>query len=243
MSAITLGRGKTIGLVAAAAVALSMVPVGGAQAAPSDCTINSYSPTKLVVGATTVKPTFKANITGCEVAGWAFATAALPDLVATSDEPTLSVVPRKLANSDAGRKAAFVFASGVDDAADDDLAELDTTFSLLRRSTFGSTVNASPEPAVKGSKIKIVGTLARINLNGAKTLKYVGFAKAKVQLQFRAAGATKYTTIKTVTAGTGGKVSTTSTAVKSGYWRLVFAGISTTAAATSKADGVVVRAN
>jgi hypothetical protein len=249
MSAITLGRGKTIGLVAAAAVALSMVPVGGAQAAPSECTIESYSPTKIIVGATKVNLTITPKITGCEVAGWAFATAAFPqrpegDLtyIPTSDDPTITVTPRDLANADAGRKAAFVFASGTNDTEDDTQAELDSTFSLLRRSTFGSTFNASPEPAEKGTKITIKGTLARINLNGAKTLKYVGFPKAKVKVQFKAAGTTTFKTIKTVTAGAGGKVSTTVPAVKSGYWRLSFAGVSTTAAANSAADGVVVRA-
>ncbi len=52
--------------------------------------------------------------------------------------------------------------------------------------------------------------------------------------------ASKYTTLKTVTAGTGGKVSTKVTATKSGSYRFVVAGISTTAPVASADDAIKV---
>jgi hypothetical protein len=161
----------------------------------------------------------------------------------------ISLSPRHLSNSYAGRwtQGAYARAYGEEDRAreeaDDtiivDWASADLPLTLKRRATFGSTFNASPEPVRKGKKLTLKASLARVNWNGAKKLKYVGFA-GKARVQFKAAGTTKYVTKKTVRATSKGKVSTTITVTKSGTWRLYFPGLSTTAPAISGTDVVKV---
>lgn len=101
-----------------------------------------------------------------------------------------------------------------------------------------ATVNATPEPAVKGRTLTVKGTLTRADWN---TGKYAGFKGQKATLQFKAKGATAYTDVKTVTSGTAGALSTTVKASKDGSYRYKFAGTSTTAAVTSAADYVDVK--
>lgn len=101
-----------------------------------------------------------------------------------------------------------------------------------------ATVNAAPEPVVKGGTLTVKGTLTRADWN---TWRYAGYRGQKVTLQFKAAGATAYTDVKTVTSGTAGALSTTVKASKDGAYRYVFAGTSTTAAVKSAGDFVDVR--
>ena len=240
MSAMAIGRGKLLGTAAAVAMAMSLVPIGNAQAAVSQCKITSYTPNKLVVGASDVKLTIKPKITNCTNPRWGFATDALPDDSAASQEPTITVTPRTMLNMDAGKKEAYFAVTGDEDTTADPRT-VRTTFQLLRRSTFGSTLNATPEPVKKGNKITIRATLARVSWDGASNGKYVGFPQAKAKLQFKANGTTAYKNVKWVTAAAGGKFATTVKADRSGRYRLVFAGISTTAPATSTSDAIVVR--
>jgi hypothetical protein len=234
---------------------------------PSVCTsIASISPTKVVLGATPVKVKFSVKVNGCTLDAWAvfanyftstdpYNTSGIAGNLFYYDEngdvqqfsPTVALSPKVLTNAVAGKQTdgASVWAWGEEDPADTDTVVVAPVEALLpftaqRRSTFGSTFNATPEPVKKGKAITLKGTLARINWNGAKTLKYVGFPKAKIQVQFKATTATKYTTIKTVTAAAGGKVTTKVAATKSGRYRFVFAGISTTAPATSASDLIKV---
>ncbi|MEU2063757.1 DUF5707 domain-containing protein [Streptomyces sp. NPDC013455] len=100
------------------------------------------------------------------------------------------------------------------------------------------TVDAGPEPVAKGGTLTVTGKLSRANWD---TLDYRGYATQPVRLQFRKAGTTSYTTVKTVyTSGTG-TLSTTVTAAEDGYWRWSFAGTSTTPAAKATGDFVDVR--
>ncbi|MEU6376582.1 hypothetical protein [Streptomyces sp. NPDC046909] len=100
------------------------------------------------------------------------------------------------------------------------------------------TVNASPEPVKKGKTITVSGKLSRANW---ETGSYSGYVSQKATLQFRAKGSDTYSTVKTVTSGTGGALKTTVTATKDGYFRYVFAGTSTTAAAKASGDYIDVR--
>ncbi|MCL6733365.1 hypothetical protein [Streptomyces neyagawaensis] len=100
------------------------------------------------------------------------------------------------------------------------------------------TVNAAPEPVVKGRTLTVKGALTRANW---ETRSYTGYKGQTVTLQFKAAGTTSYTDVKTVTSGTGGALSTTVTATKDGSYRYTFAGTSTTAAKTSAGDAVDVK--
>ncbi|AGP56957.1 hypothetical protein [Streptomyces rapamycinicus] len=100
------------------------------------------------------------------------------------------------------------------------------------------TVNASPEPVKKGKTLSVTGKLTRANW---ETYKYAGYTGQPVKLQFRKKGTNTYTTVKTVTTGTGGALKTTVKAATDGYWRWSFAGTSTTGTATVTADYVDVQ--
>ncbi|MFF4115087.1 hypothetical protein ACFY0P_16675 [Streptomyces sp. NPDC001714] len=100
------------------------------------------------------------------------------------------------------------------------------------------TADASPEPVVKGRTITVKGKLTRANWDSST---YKGYSGQKAVLQFRAEGSRTYTNVKAITSGTGGSLSTTVKASKSGYYRYVFAGTTTTAAATATGDYVKVK--
>ncbi|MEU6802915.1 hypothetical protein, partial [Streptomyces neyagawaensis] len=59
------------------------------------------------------------------------------------------------------------------------------------------TVNAAPEPVVKGRTLTVKGALTRANW---ETRGYTGYRDQTVTLQFKAAGTTSYTDVKTVTS-------------------------------------------
>ncbi|MFF5185708.1 calcium-binding protein [Streptomyces sp. NPDC000345] len=99
------------------------------------------------------------------------------------------------------------------------------------------TVNASPEPVRKGKTITVTGALTRANWN---THTWAGYSGQSVKLQYRPKNASTYTTVKTLTTSSTGKLSTTVKASADGYYRYVFAGTSTTPAATAAADYVDV---
>ncbi|MFF4539273.1 hypothetical protein [Streptomyces aureus] len=100
------------------------------------------------------------------------------------------------------------------------------------------TVNATPEPVKKGATLTAKGMLTRADWN---TGKYAGFKGQPALLQFKAKGATAYKTVKTVTTGTAGALSTTVKASADGTYRYTFAGTSTTGTATAAGDYVDVR--
>ncbi|MCW8380045.1 hypothetical protein [Streptomyces justiciae] len=100
------------------------------------------------------------------------------------------------------------------------------------------TANASPEPVKKGKTITVSGKLTRANW---ETGGYTGYVSQTATLQFRAKGSDTYTTVKTVTSSTAGALKATVTASKDGYYRYVFAGTSTTAAAKATGDYIDVQ--
>ncbi|MBO4254213.1 hypothetical protein [Streptomyces griseorubiginosus] len=100
------------------------------------------------------------------------------------------------------------------------------------------TVNASPEPVKKGRTITVSGRLTRADWGSGK---YSGYQGRPVQLQFRKKGSSTYTTLKTVTSGSGGSLRTTTKATRDGYFRFVFAGTDTTGPAKTAGDFVDVR--
>ncbi|MHA5049558.1 hypothetical protein [Streptomyces sp. SD15] len=100
------------------------------------------------------------------------------------------------------------------------------------------TVNATPEPVKKGQTLTVKGTLTRANW---ATGTYSGYKDQKVTLQFKAKNATAYTTVKTVTSGTSGALSTTVKASADGSYRYNFAGTSTTGAKAATGDYVDVK--
>ncbi|MES5821714.1 hypothetical protein [Streptomyces sp. RG80] len=110
------------------------------------------------------------------------------------------------------------------------------TTHLQRKSTL--TVNASPEPVKKGKAITVTGKLSRANW---ETHKYAGYASQYVKLQFRKAGTSTYTTVKTIKTSSTGTLSTTVTASADGYYRYSFAGTTTTPAVSATGDYIDVQ--
>ncbi|PAZ13536.1 hypothetical protein CLM62_24560 [Streptomyces sp. SA15] len=100
------------------------------------------------------------------------------------------------------------------------------------------TANAGPEPVYKGRTITTTGKLSRANWEDHQ---YHGYTNQPVKLQFRKAGTSTYTTIKTVYSDSYGNVKATATAQYDGYWRLSYAGSTTTPAVSATGDYVDVR--
>lgn len=97
---------------------------------------------------------------------------------------------------------------------------------------------AAPEPVAKGGKLTVTGSLTRANW---EDLKYHGYGGQRVTLQYKKAGATTYSTVRTVTTSTSGALRTTVTATGSGTWRWYFPGTTTTARVTATGDSVALR--
>jgi hypothetical protein len=100
------------------------------------------------------------------------------------------------------------------------------------------TANATPEPVVKGRTITVTGKLTRANW---ETNTYAGYANQYVKLQYRKAGTSTYTTLKTIKADSTGYLKTTTTATGDGYYRFSFAGSPTTASVSATGDFVDVQ--
>ncbi|MGW8888619.1 hypothetical protein [Streptomyces sp. NPDC055749] len=136
-------------------------------------------------------------------------------------------------NEDAGTwgTAARVFLAG--DAWDTDDENLPVQVKRATR----VTVNASPEPVAKGKTITVTGRVTRANWD---THTYQGYAGRSVSLQFKAAGASSYTTVKKAISNSTGALKTTVTATRSGTWRWTYYGNTTSGAKSSTGDNVVV---
>ncbi|MFF5013766.1 hypothetical protein [Streptomyces sp. NPDC001165] len=100
------------------------------------------------------------------------------------------------------------------------------------------TADATPEPVKKGATLTVTGKLTRANW---ETGTYAGFGGQPVKLQFRKAGTTTYTTLKTITSSSTGALKTTVTAGSDGYYRYSFAGVSTTSGVSATGDYVDVQ--
>ncbi|MGW0884682.1 calcium-binding protein [Streptomyces sp. NPDC002671] len=107
---------------------------------------------------------------------------------------------------------------------------------VLRDTTL--TADAAPEPVTKGKALTITGKLSRVDWETSGG--YHGYAGQQVKLQFCKKGASTYTTVKTLTTDSYGKLKATAMASSDGYWRYFFAGTSTTTTATATGDFVDV---
>jgi hypothetical protein len=135
-------------------------------------------------------------------------------------------------NDCAGSAALEVSAFDESDDGGADTAQ--QTVHLLRAARW-TTFNVHPEPVRKGATITIDGLLQRASWDDHR---YHNYTQHTAALQFRRTGGA-YTTVKTLTSATGSFRTTAKQSV-SGCWRYVFAGSSTTGAATSTGDCVTV---
>ncbi|MFI1164796.1 DUF5707 domain-containing protein [Streptomyces sp. NPDC020801] len=98
----------------------------------------------------------------------------------------------------------------------------------VKRAASFSGFNAGPEPVSKGGTITVTGTLKRASWT---YLNYFGYGSQSVQLQFKKAGSSTYSTVKTITGSSSGYLKTTVTASADGTWRFHYAGNSTSSTA------------
>ncbi|WP_371661647.1 hypothetical protein [Streptomyces sp. NBC_00280] len=177
---------------------------------------------------------------------WAHCTAASVT-VANCTQSIVIHPAQDLFNEAAGKWKAYAYAralNGQDTGSDDydvtkvGVVEKDLIAgpSLLRAAKL--TVNATPEPVVKGKTITVTGKLTRANWDGAN---YTGYASQPVQLQFRKNGASAYTVVKTIKTTTKGDLKTTVKATADGYFRYVFTGTATTGALGAAPDFIDVK--
>ncbi|MFI1014167.1 calcium-binding protein [Streptomyces sp. NPDC020965] len=152
---------------------------------------------------------------------------------------TFTINPAEdLFNDDAGAWKTWVWAL----AKDVNFVEKDNAKSLTIKRASALTADATPEPVTAGKTITVSGALTRANWEHyGDGNTYTGYANQSVQLQFRKAGATSYTTVKTVKSGSKGKLTTTVKATTDGHYRYSFAGTTTTAPLNSTGDLVDVR--
>jgi hypothetical protein len=140
-----------------------------------------------------------------------------------------------LMNADAGKWSAAGLA--VQYSTNDYSLQGDLGSTLVQRYS-KLTVNAGPEPVYKGRTITSTGKLSRANWEDNA---YHGYTNQPVKLQFRKAGTSTYTTVKTVYSDKYGNVKATATAASDGYWRFRFEGTSTTPAVSATGDYVDVK--
>ncbi|MEU2250144.1 hypothetical protein [Streptomyces sp. NPDC019224] len=138
------------------------------------------------------------------------------------------------ANDDVGRWCAY----GNVQANDGDYWIFDCVAPFnVKRATTLTTAATGPGPLTGGKQVKVTGTLSRADW---EALKYRGYGGQSVQLQFRKAGTSAYTTVKTVRTNSSGRLSATVTASGSGSWRWFYPGTSTTAQIASAGDTVTL---
>ncbi|MFY1704834.1 hypothetical protein ACN28G_24450 [Micromonospora sp. WMMA1923] len=145
-------------------------------------------------------------------------------------------------NASAGRPVHLTIAGYAIDGGQ--YSNLISTESVpLRKQTRQVTANATPEPVRKDGTLTVTGQLTQPDWNywiSSTEWRSVGYSGQPVQLQFRKAGATAYSTVKTVTSGTDGKLTTTVKATTSGTWRWSFAGSATSAGSVAGGDSVTL---
>ncbi|QFQ97225.1 hypothetical protein F9278_14520 [Streptomyces phaeolivaceus] len=245
--AVTVNNGKPIVVGTRAAVT---VPVTYSFTRPADLVIdykNNFLGIVLYRGKSLIEPDNALDSSSKKPA--CTTTATTDTTVAESCSTKLTVDPREYlfegADATTWKASAFYVESAADLDDSDGHISLHTGFDAwgplgtakLQRLA-KATVNATPEPVVKGGTLTVKGGLTRADWN---TGKYAGYKGQKATLQFKAKGATAYTDVKTVTSGTAGALKTTVKASKDGSYRYRFAGTTTTAAVTSAADYVDVK--
>ena len=245
-SAVTVNSGKAVVVGTTATV---KVPVTYTLTRPSDLTVD-YKTT--FAGVLLYRGTLgrMANEIDPEAVPTCTTTATTDTTVTESCKEILAIDPEAslYSASDATTWKAAGLYSKIDQDDDDSDGHISLGYNYDAWGPLGSgvqikraakvTANASPEPVRKGRTITVTGKLTRADW---ETGSYSGYTSQKATLQFRAKNSTSYTTLKTVTSGTGGALKTTTTATKDGYYRYVFAGTATTGAATAAGDYIDVR--
>lgn len=221
----------------------SMLTMASPAAAYGYCEFDGLTPSAVNVGLSPVTVHYDVDVVGCEELAW---KVEIPELfvfayfIDDGSDPAPASEhrfdPSLMSNSYAGRHDVDV------EMYDTDFSEYNEYvydgFTVTRRTSWGSSFNASPEPVKQGEYIKMSARLTRANWD---TDSYTGYAGIRATLQFLPKGSTTWRDYKSVTTDSRGYAKTSVKASKDGTWRLKFAGNSTSGAATSTTDFVDVR--
>lgn len=189
----------------------------------------------MVLGTSSKLVTFQVNASDeCGIESWSVEN---DDVFAYDSNPTEKIY--SWSNSDAGR--GYMDVSVYDPAYNVTTERFAFT---LKRATYVSGFNVTPEPVKKGKYVTVKATLKRADWEQGKYVAY-GAKSQKVQIQFRPKGTSTYKTIKTVTLGKGSAIKTklkvSGSLAKDGYYRLSYAGNGTTGASVAAGDYVDVK--
>jgi hypothetical protein len=226
---------KPLAVLAALSLSAAGLVAGTAPAqADTRCYIDNFSPRTVVAGLSPVLATFNVKTSDCwNNTGWDVQGEDYSFYV-YQDNPDEVFEPYD--NTDAGARDVIVTAT--DDDYDESTRIFTNGFSLKRRTEWSPVgVNATPEPVKKGSTITITG---RLKIANWAEQRYDGYSKRNIAVEFRTATGS-YSTVKTITSGSGGYVKTTVTAVRDGVWRFRYAGNSYAGGATAVGDSVDVK--
>ncbi|MET7457099.1 hypothetical protein ABZT03_35500 [Streptomyces sp. NPDC005574] len=200
---------------------------------PIDFTIKDNSGVK---GLTHVSTYNTSSATGGGFVDWTSTSCTKKSATTSVCRATMTVTPAWIANysdSDSNKTAGVWQVDATVKANDGDywISDRIALYKVKRAAQLTTVI--APEEVAKGAKVSVTGKLSRANW---EDLKYHGFTGQQVKLQFRKKGAAHYSTVKTVTTGDAGKLSTKVTATSGGSWRWYFAGTTSTSRKVSAGD-------
>jgi hypothetical protein len=229
---VVAGVGLAPAAGTAATDAAGLAAAAGATQADSPCRTVGFTPRSVVVGMTPATVTFHATASRCTLRHWELSVGPY-DYYTYLQAPRTSIGPVR--NAAAGPKDVILdTCNGQFDCTSTLLGK---SFTVKRRTTWQTaSVNATPEPAHRGSTIALRGRLLVVNWDARR---YVGYGGRSVAVEFRTlTGA--YSQVKTATTDANGWVRTTVPATSSGAWRVRYGGNAVAGAATAVGDTVAV---
>jgi hypothetical protein len=229
-----VGLAPEVRVAATGAAGQAQRAVAAPVAAPvaGSCRTVGFTPRSVVVGLTPASATFRATASRCTLRHWELSIGPY-DYYTYLQSPRASIGPSR--NAAAGPKDVIVDTCNSDFDCTSTL--LVKSFTLKRRTTWQTaSVDATPEPARRGSTIALRGRLLVVNWDARR---YVGYGGRSVSVEFRTATGS-YSRVKTATTDSNGWVRTTVTATQTGAWRLRYGGNDVAGAATAVGDTVAV---
>ncbi|WP_406436320.1 hypothetical protein OHB00_20305 [Streptomyces sp. NBC_00631] len=199
---------------------------------PIDITVKDDSGVK---GLTHVS-TYSATSTDSGFVDWDGTSCTKKSATTSVCRATMSVTPAWIpgySDGDANKTAGVWQVNATVQANDGDywISDRIALYKLKRAAQLTTVI--TPAEVAKGAKVTVTGKLSRANW---EDLKYHGFTGQEVKLQFRKKGAAHYSTVRTVTTGDAGKLSTKVTVTSAGSWRWYFPGTTTTSRKVSAGD-------
>ena len=202
---------------------------------PIDITVKDDSGVK---GLTHVSTYNASSAAGSGFVDWTGTSCAKKSATTSVCRATMTVTPAWIAgysDSDSNKTAGVWQVNATVQANDGDywISDRIALYKLKRAAQLTTVI--APAEVAKGAKVTVSGKLSRANW---EDLKYHGFSGQQVKLQFRKKGAAHYSTVKTVTTGDAGQLTTKVTATSAGSWRWYFPGTTTTSRKVSAGDAL-----